>query len=83
MAKLRKRTVGALVTVVWERKVAYKVVRILNKRIDQVEKANERLIRENLSQSLRHRFLRRTTKFQSYLRKQEIDTSTKTKVLRF
>ena len=52
MAKLQKRTVGALITVVRQREVANKVVRILNTRIEQVEKANERLIRENLSQSL-------------------------------
>ena len=59
MAKLQKRTVGALVTVVRQREVANKVVRILNTRIEQVEKANERLIRENLSQSLLIEELRR------------------------
>ena len=49
MAKLQKRTVGALVTVVRQREVANKVVRILNTRIEQVEKANERLIRAKWS----------------------------------
>ena len=59
MVKLQKRTVAALVTVGREREVANKVIRILNKRIEQVEKANERLIRENLSQSLLIEELRR------------------------
>ena len=59
MAKLQKRTVAALVTVGRQRDVANKVIRILNKQIEQIEKANERLIRENLSQSLLIEELRR------------------------
>ena len=59
VAKLQKRTVAVLAKVSRQRDGANKIVRILNKRIEQVEKVNERLIRENLSQSLLIEELRR------------------------
>ena len=59
MIKLQKRTIAVLETVCRQRAVANKIIQIQIKRIEQVEKVNERLISENLSQSLLLEELRR------------------------